>query len=137
MKIKREVSFIELMYMYYKGDIDKGHYYSTDSQFIVVITVDDISFYNALYNALYPNKSITIPNDTKFIVEAVIDASTELSSIVVTYKQGNSVLNSVWYRSSINEVIDYYVEGKNTWLLSVSTVVDNELVTIWKDGNVL
>lgn len=135
MKIKREVSFIELMYMYYKGDIKKGRHYSTDSQFIVVITVDDISF----YNALYPNKSITItiPNDTKFIVEVVIDASTELSSIVVTYKQGNSVLNSVWYRSSINEVIDYYVEGKNTWLLSVSTVVDNELVTIWKDGNVL
>ncbi|UVD42737.1 hypothetical protein [Staphylococcus phage vB_SauM-V1SA22] len=135
MKIKREVSFIELMYMYYKGDIKKGQHYSTDSQFIVVITVDDISF----YNALYPNKSITItiPNDTKFIVEAVIDASTELSSIVVTYKQGNSVLNSVWYRNSINEVIDYYVEGKNTWLLSVSTVVDNELVTIWKDGNVL
>ncbi|AFV81000.1 intron-encoded nuclease [Staphylococcus phage vB_SauM_Remus] len=135
MKIKREVSFIELMYMYYKGDVGKGQYYSTNSQFIVVITVDDISF----YNALYPNKSITItiPNDTKFIVEAVIDASTELSSIVVTYKQGNSVLNSVWYRISINEVIDYYVEGKNTWLLSVSTVVDNELVTIWKDGNVL
>ncbi|WAX23192.1 hypothetical protein VL10_ORF01 [Staphylococcus phage vB_SauM_VL10] len=135
MKIKREVSFIELMNMYYKGDIDKGDYYSTDSQFIVVITVDDISF----YNALYPNKSITItiPNDTKFIVEAVIDDSTELSSIVVTYKQGSSVLNSVWYRSSINEVIDYYVKGKNTWLLSVSTVVDNELVTIWKDGKVL
>ncbi|UXE02872.1 hypothetical protein Koombakaat1_00082 [Staphylococcus phage Koomba-kaat_1] len=133
MKIKREVSFIELMYMYYKGDIDKGHYYSNNSHFIIGITDDDISFYNVFYTS----RTIAIPNDTKFIVEAVIDVSTELSSIVVTYKQGNNVLNSVWYRSSINEVIDYYVEGKNTWLLSVSTVVNDELVTIWKDGNVL
>ncbi|MCP5916402.1 hypothetical protein NL317_30740, partial [Klebsiella pneumoniae] len=77
------------------------------------------------------------PNDIKFIVGADIDVNTELFSIVTTFKNGSRVLNSVWYRSSINEVIDYYVEGKSTWLLSVSTVVDNELVTIWKDGNIL
>ncbi|MCP6237296.1 hypothetical protein NL436_27830, partial [Klebsiella pneumoniae] len=82
----------------YKGDIGEGNYYSTDSQFIVVITVDDISF----YNVLYPNKSITItiPNDIKFIVEADIDVNTELFSIVTTFKNGSRVLNSVWYRSS-------------------------------------
>ncbi|QXV86213.1 nuclease [Staphylococcus phage SAPYZU_15] len=132
MKIKREVSFIELIYMYYKGDIGEGNYYSTDSQFIVVITVDDISFYNVFYTS----RTIAIPNDTKFIVEAVIDASTELFSIVTTFKNGSRVLNSVWYNINIDEVVSTY-EIKKLELLSISTVVDNELVTIWKDGNIL
>lgn len=131
-KIKTEVSFIELMNMYYKGDVDKGQYHSTNSQFIVSIA-DDVSF----YNALYPNKSITItiPNDTRFIVEAVVDTTTELFSLVTTFKQGSDVLNSVWDRVSIDELYNHY-KSKNKELLSVSTVVDDELVTIWKDGKI-
>ncbi|UVD42382.1 hypothetical protein [Staphylococcus phage vB_SauM-V1SA19] len=133
MKIKREVSFIELIYMYYKGDIGEGNYYSTNREVVIRIQTDNIMFYDILSD----NRVCIIPNDIKFIVEADIDVNTELFSIVTTFKNGSRVLNSVWYRSSINEVIDYYVEGKNTWLLSISTVVDDELVTIWKDGNIL
>lgn len=134
MKIKREVSFIELMHMYYNGDVDKGNYYSTNSQFIVSIADDDVSF----YNALYPNKSITItiPNDTRFIAEAVVGTTTELFSLVTTFKKGSNVLNSVWYRVSIDELYNHY-KSKNKELLSVSTVVDDELVTIWKDGKMV
>ncbi|UGL60808.1 nuclease [Staphylococcus phage vB_SauM-HM01] len=132
MKIKREVSFIELIYMYYKGDIGEGNYYSTNREVVIRIQTDNIMFYDILSD----NRVGIIPNDIKFIVEADIDVNTELFSIVTTFKNGSRVLNSVWYNINIDEVVSTY-EIKKLELLSISTVVDDELVTIWKDGNVL
>ncbi|WBF47850.1 hypothetical protein SSP49_25 [Staphylococcus phage SSP49] len=132
MKIKREVSFIELIYMYYKGDIGEGNYYSTNREVVIRIQTDNIMFYDILSD----NRVGIIPNDIKFIVEADIDVNTELFSIVTTFKNGSRVLNSVWYNINIDEVVSTY-EIKKLELLSISTVVDDELVTIWKDGNIL
>ncbi|ARQ95759.1 nuclease [Staphylococcus phage qdsa001] len=132
MKIKREVSFIELIYMYYKGDIGEGNYYSTNREVVIRIQTDNIMFYDILSD----NRVGIIPNDIKFIVEADIDVNTELFSIVTTFKNGSRELNSVWYNINIDEVVSTY-EIKKLELLSISTVVDDELVTIWKDGNIL
>lgn len=85
-----------------------------------------------------------IQNNVKFQVETAIDEDTVLSKLVTVYKDTKGNIDTASYD---NKSISYCkstmptksVLGcyKDYELLSVSTIVDDELVTVWKDGSIL
>lgn len=134
MKIKRQVTFKELMGLYYKGDL-YGDYEAEQGNTIVRVSCNPNSLYLSQF---YKNKNRFdsfpyIKNDTIFTINQEIDLDTKLDKVVVVYED----MADVEYNVSINDILKQYNGKAEDYIVSINVEVDNELQTVWKDGKAL
>lgn len=144
MKIKttKELTFPELVVLYSNGELPYGEYIHENSDNKYSVSFDGLSIkvYEVTKGVdhnikLYP----TIPNNIKFKVttEKEITEDTVLDTVVCLGRYKDVTLTKTRTGVSINDCIDVYLDADNEDILSISIVQDNELVTIWKDGEML
>lgn len=134
MKIKKQVTFKELMGLYYKGYL-YGDYEAEQGNTIVRVSCNSNSL---SLSQFYKNKDRFdsfpyIKNDTLFTINQEIDLDTKLDKVVVVYED----TADIEYDISINDILRRYDFDAEDYIVSINVEVDNELQTVWKDGKTL
>lgn len=144
MKIKttKELTFPELVVLYNNGELPYGEYIheSSDTKYSVSFNSLSIKVYEIDKVNQFGVKVVsTIPNYIKFKVttEVEITEDTELDTAVCLGRYKDVTLTKTRTGVSINDCIDVYLDADNEDIFSISIIQDNELVTIWKDGELL
>lgn len=144
MKIKetKELTFPELVVLYNNGELPYGEYVHENSDTKYSVSFDSLSIkvyekdkVNQYGIKVKPN----IPNHIKFNVttEKEITEDTVLDTVVCLGRYKDVTLTKTRTGVSINDCIDVYLDADNEEILSISIIQDNELVTVWKDGELI
>ncbi|WRW34689.1 hypothetical protein CF5_0007 [Staphylococcus phage CF5] len=141
MKIKetKVVSFNELMELHANGDLPYVTYYGEDSIFKYRVDTDmyGTSIYKSYKNNELGEPRIHIPIFANFEIDnyTEITEDTVLDTVVCLAQYNDTKYTKTLTRVSINDCTDTYEESIS--ILSISIIQDNELITIWKDGELL
>ncbi|AAX92389.1 hypothetical protein TwortDSMZ_191 [Staphylococcus phage Twort] len=135
MKIKKQVTFKELMGLYYKGELEQGDYEAEQGNTIVKVSCGIIGI---SFSQFYKNKDMFdsfpyIKNDTLFTIEQEIGLNTKLDKVVVVYED----TADIEYDISVNNILRRYDFDAEDYIVSINVEVNNELQTVWKDGKLL
>lgn len=135
MKIKKQVTFKELMGLYSKGELEYGEYETEQENTIVQVSCGIIGI---SFSQFYKNKDMFdsfpyIKNDTIFTINQEIDLDTKLDKVVVVYED----IADVEYTVSINDILKQYNGKAEDYIVSINVEVNSELQTVWKDGKAL
>lgn len=134
MKIKKQVTFKELMRLYYEEYL-YGDYEAEQGNTIVQVSCNPNSL---SLSQFYKNKDRFdsfpyIKNDTLFTINQEIGLDTKLDKVVVVYED----TADIEYDISINYILRRYDFDAEDYIVSINVEVDNELQTVWKNGKTL
>lgn len=144
MKIKttKELTFPELVVLYNNGELPYGEYVHENSDTKYSVSFDSLSikvYEKDKVNQFGVKVKPNIPKHIKFKVttEVEITEDTVFDEFVCLLQYDDTVFTRTFIGMSINDCINNHEISVITDLLSISIIQDNELITVWKDGEML